>query len=63
MFMTYVLPGLGIALAQQWRGHIQPLTDCIIVTTPWFFLSRTWFDYDNDGFLDLFVINGNDPGR
>lgn len=24
--------------------------------------AATWFDYDNDGFLDLFVPNGNDAG-
>lgn len=37
------------------------VTDSPINGNPFWSYGALWFDYDNDGFLDLYVCNGDDP--
>ena len=37
------------------------VTDSPVGGDPFWSYSALWFDYDNNGFLDLYVSNGNDP--
>jgi hypothetical protein len=42
-------------------GTFQPITGGALGGQSGFFWAATWVDYDNDGFLDLFVTNEGDP--
>ena len=43
------------SLSQQWRRNLHDVTEKAGVAAPGWDSSAVWFDYDNDGRLDLFV--------
>ncbi len=67
LFMTYYGTDHGNSLFRNnGNGTFTAITNGSVVTdrltSPDASYAGLWFDYDNDGFLDLFVPNGNDAG-
>jgi hypothetical protein len=68
LFLTCYAKSGNRLLRNNGNGTFSQVTaGSIVIDTPiggadWSSYFGLWFDYDNDGFLDLYVVNGNDPG-
>jgi enediyne biosynthesis protein E4 len=66
---TYHVPGQSAVAANDLLFHnngdgtFTRVTEGEIVNTPAFSQPAAWGDYDNDGFLDLYVANGHETAQ
>jgi hypothetical protein len=61
--LTSIAPGTNFLYHNNGDGTFTKVATGSLANDHGYSIGAAWADYDNDGFLDLFVSNGWTPGR